>query len=68
MHQYNTLVGTSQVFPLHLTSQAVKHPQHSPFHSVSFRPRGTRSPVRGGQLVLGPRVRGEISTGGHPVL
>ena len=34
-------------------------------------PRGTRSPrtsCPGGQLVLGPRVRGDISMGGHPVL
>jgi len=34
-------------------------------------PRGTCSPrtsCPGGQLVLGPHVRGDISTGGHPVL
>ena len=34
-------------------------------------PKGTRSPrtsCQGGQLVLGPHVRGDISTGGHPVL
>jgi len=34
-------------------------------------PKGTRSPrtsFLGGQLVVGPHVRGDISMGGHPVL